>query len=68
MHNYFVGSDLALLHRWEDFKPDLQPLPSAPDLPQLKLPPFRAPILDTDVPFIEPIYLPLPDIPEGPEV
>ena len=54
--------------RWDDFKPDLQALPSAPELLQLKLPPFRAPILDTEVPFIEPLYLPLPDIPEGPEV
>lgn len=35
--------------RWEDFKPVLQVLPSAPTLMPLRLPPFRAPILDTEV-------------------
>ncbi len=35
--------------RWDDFKPLLQALPSAPTLPTLRLPPFRAPILDTEV-------------------
>ncbi|GAX82053.1 hypothetical protein CEUSTIGMA_g9481.t1 [Chlamydomonas eustigma] len=57
------GPDLP---KWEDFKPDLQALPSAPDLPQLRLPPFRAPILDTEVPFVEPLYLALPEIPSAP--
>ncbi len=60
-----AGPDLP---KWEDFKPHLQALPSTPDLPQLKLPPFRAPILDSEVPFIEPLYIPLPDVPDGPQV
>jgi hypothetical protein len=39
----------AELPRWEDYKPVLQPLPTAPTLPVLRTPPFRAPILETEV-------------------
>ena len=55
-----MGGRVLLLHRWDEFKPLLQALPAAPQLPQLKLPPFRAPVLDTEVPFLEPEYLPHP--------
>lgn len=66
------AGELTLLHahaymyctvrRWEEFKPVLQALPSSATLPQLRLPPFRAPILDTELPFIEPDYVPLPEV------
>ncbi|GFH29770.1 uncharacterized protein HaLaN_28488, partial [Haematococcus lacustris] len=56
--------DTAELPKWEDFKPALQPLPSEPTLPTLRLPVFRVPILDTEVPFLEPDYLELPDVPD----
>ena len=35
--------------RWEDYKPILQVLPSTPTLPVLRIPPFRAPILESEV-------------------
>ncbi|KAL6753098.1 hypothetical protein V8C86DRAFT_2438700 [Haematococcus lacustris] len=66
--------DTAELPKWEDFKPALQPLPAEPTLPTLRLPVFRVPILDTEahaalapaaqVPFLEPDYLELPDVPD----
>ncbi|GFH05676.1 uncharacterized protein HaLaN_00175, partial [Haematococcus lacustris] len=56
--------DTAELPKWEDFKPALQPLPAEPTLPTLRLPVFRVPILDTEVPFLEPDYLALPDVPD----
>ncbi|KAG2495930.1 hypothetical protein HYH03_005861 [Edaphochlamys debaryana] len=55
------------LPKWEEFKPNLHVIPAAPSLPPLKLPPFRAPILETDVPFLEPQYLPLPTVPPAPK-
>lgn len=42
-------------------------MPAAPSLPPLKLPPFRAPMLETEVPFLEPHYLPLPEVPAAPQ-
>ncbi len=56
------------LPRWEDFKPELHVIPQQPTLPPLKLPPFRAPILETDVPFLEPEYLHVPSVPQAPKV
>ncbi len=39
-----------------------QALPGAPSLAALKLPPFRAPLLDSELPFIEPEYAALPEV------
>ena len=58
---------LAFLPRREDFKPALNAIPSAPTLPPLRLPPFRAPLLEADVPFVEPEMLPLPEVPAQPQ-
>ncbi len=51
----------------EDFKPSLNSIPAAPTLPPLKLPPFRSPILEADVPFVEPEMLPLPEVAQQPQ-
>uniref|UniRef100_A0A7S3VL70 Uncharacterized protein n=1 Tax=Dunaliella tertiolecta TaxID=3047 RepID=A0A7S3VL70_DUNTE len=56
----------AELPKWDDYKPILQVLPSAPTLPVLRIPPFRAPILETELPFVEPELMVLPDVPEQP--
>ncbi|EFJ42702.1 hypothetical protein VOLCADRAFT_97128 [Volvox carteri f. nagariensis] len=55
------------LPSWEDFKPNLHLIPAAPSLPPLKLPPFRAPILEPEPPFVEPEYLPVPPVPPVPK-
>eukprot|EP00798_Chlamydomonas_sp_ICE-L_P032321 gene32321-16892_t len=55
----------ADLPKWEDFKPVLQAMPLAPDVPPVKLPPFLAPILESEVPFIEPNYLSVPEVAEN---
>ncbi|GLC39630.1 hypothetical protein PLESTM_000919800 [Pleodorina starrii] len=55
------------LPAWDDFKPNLHLIPAAPSLPPLKLPPFRAPILEPELPFMEPEYLPLPTVPPAPK-
>lgn len=63
-----TSSSSSFVYRWEDFKPDLHSVPSAPALPPLKLPPFRAPLLDSELPFLEPDYAPVPDVPDAPPV
>ncbi|GFR44718.1 hypothetical protein Agub_g6041 [Astrephomene gubernaculifera] len=55
------------LPSWDDFKPNLHLIPAPPTMPPLKLPPFRAPILETEVPFVEPDYLPVPNVPPAPK-
>ncbi|KXZ50585.1 hypothetical protein GPECTOR_16g760 [Gonium pectorale] len=55
------------LPAWDEFRPNLHIIPAAPSLPPLKLPPFRAPILETEVPFVEPEYLPVPTVPQTPK-
>ncbi|GIM02641.1 hypothetical protein Vretimale_7428, partial [Volvox reticuliferus] len=55
------------LPAWDDFKPNLHLIPAAPSMPVLKLPPFRAPILEPEPPFVEPEYLPVPPVPSVPK-
>ena len=40
---------ISIQRRWDDFRPVLQALPAAAGVPPLRLPVFRAPILDTEV-------------------
>jgi hypothetical protein len=56
------------LPTWDDFKPALQALPATPTAPALKLPPFKSPLLATELPFLEPMLLPVPDAPEAVQV
>ena len=58
----------ADLPKWDDFKPLLQLIPAAPEQAALKLPLFRNPLLETEIPFMEPEYAALPEMPDAARV
>lgn len=49
--------------RYELYRPALAPVPKAPILPQLHVPPFRPPSLLAELPFEAPTLLPVPPAP-----
>lgn len=49
--------------RYELYRPSLAPVPKAPILPQLHVPPFRPPSLLAELPFEAPTLLPVPPAP-----
>jgi hypothetical protein len=56
------------LPSWDEYRPELHVIPAAPELPVLRLPPFKAPILQSILPFMAPELDPLPYVPPAPEV
>ncbi|MEW5317598.1 MAG: hypothetical protein WDW38_008883 [Sanguina aurantia] len=61
-----MDEPVLLTARWptaaKEYKPNIHALPTSATIPVLRLPPFRAPILETELPFIEPTYKKVPEV------